>query len=757
MPDFTPKIYYDRRVDNPLEDFYRPALKDAVFYQRMAGFFSSTSFFLIADEIIDLIKREGRMQLITSPHLSARDRAEMTKSVVDDQILTDTFLDDLRDDPDKGKVLFYKLMGYMLKHKIDGKPQLEIKIAIPNHGGAGIWHLKKGLIHYENNKIICFDGSNNETGLAWSQTGNFESFWAFSSCGDDKDREAIGLVKDSFDDHWNDEVKELKVVTLPVAVREKLLEISPESTREFHDTIAEADEYIQRKKRIKKDPIEEPNETEEEDLKDHQSVYEIVRKTALEKWVENKHRGILAMATGTGKTFTGFACVDLIHKLEERHLTVIAVPYTHLVEQWKDALDDYNRKISNLSPEETLLCYGEKKWRPKMEGLIKNFNYKNFSDGKTLVNNCVIFVTHATLNSDDFKKYILEFENTKKFLIVDEVHEIGSELNRNALLEEYDYRLGLSATPSRHYDEEGTAVLLNYFNGVVYELGIKEAIERKILCQYEYYPILVELTAYEMEVYDKLTRMIAAEQSGSWEKAVKPDKDENSTDPATRRSHLVAAAENKLKELERIIDEFDKEEELHEGKGLKQTLIYCTSFPSPSLPPKSPTQLVNVQNFLSGRSKKHKSITFVDKTKDRRKILDSFANGHYDCITAVKCLDQGVDIPSVEKAIIMASSGNPKQYIQRRGRVLRTSPETEKEKAIIYDILVQSPPPDENHPLRKRDRKLVAKELLRHKKFAEDSMNEDDAIAAIQQVADLHHIPLDELSFDWIDKMYSDS
>ena len=287
---------------------------------------------------------------------------------------------------------------------------------------------------------------------------------------------------------------------------------------------------------------------------------------------------------------------------------------------------------------------------------------------------------------------------------------------------------------------------MNYFNNVVYTLDLKEAIEKKFLCRYEYYPSYVELTPSEMDVYDDLTKQIAT-KLGRKNKIKSEDKENN---PEIRRADLVAAAENKIEKLKKIFQEMKQEQEDGKGRGIKQTLVYCTSQPSPNLPPGSLTQLENVQKFLSDKHVSQKSITFKDPTKDRANIIDKLAIGHYDCITAVKCLDQGVDIPSVEKAIIMASSGNPKQYIQRRGRVLRLSTETGKTKAVIYDILVQPPLFSDDPIISLRERKLVAKELLRHKEFAKIAINSEDAIDIIRPQAELYKLDLEKLDDDYI-------
>jgi superfamily II DNA or RNA helicase len=251
--------------------------------------------------------------------------------------------------------------------------------------------------------------------------------------------------------------------------------------------------------------------------------------------------------------------------------------------------------------------------------------------------------------------------------------------------------------------------------------------------------VYAELTSDEMAVYHDLTKKIAAKMNNRETKA----DDDDTNDPANRRAALVGNAENKLVVLEEILSKKEW--------SLKQTLIYCTSHPSPNLSKGSKTQLENVNDLTSNHHLTVKSVTYEDPTKSRGEILDNLSIGHYDCITAVKCLDEGTDIPSVETAIIMASSGNPKQYIQRRGRVLRQSTETGKKHAVIYDILVK-PPKYEDQSIQLRERKLLAKELLRHQEFAGIAINKDEAYAAIKEVKEYFEIP-DELNQDKINNL----
>ncbi len=374
----------------------------------------------------------------------------------------------------------------------------------------------------------------------------------------------------------------------------------------------------------------------------------------------------------------------------------------------------------------------------------------------------VVFTTHATLASDIFTQKISKIKNSKKFLILDEVHNITSDSAEKTLLDEYDCRLGLSATPTRHMDDEGTRILTRYFHSrdcktmnpiaaetcskchnplITYRLDLETAIHKlHVLCTYDYYPYYVRLTPEEMDIYNNLTAIIAQAE-------VKRKKGIPLTEyekyAFLARSDLIANAENKDGTLDDILT-------LEFNNKLQLTLIYCTNNPRPESPPDTPKQLERVQNILFAKGIKSDSVTYKDPTKSRGSILSLLQGGIFNCITAVKCLDEGVDVPSVETGIFMASSGNPKQFVQRRGRILRTNDITNKKSAKIYDILVTPPLTESDDEIRLNERKLIAKELLRHKEFAKTSENKVDAIKVIESIANEFRINLTELNYDYI-------
>ena len=732
---FEPKLSWSSSNGDKLtEDFYRPALENAVLYQRKAGYFSSTVFVEIVNEIIDMIKRNGRIQLITSPNLSTHDKSILEESVENrEKVFSEIFLDDLTNDPKGIKQHFTKLMSYMLTNMIDGKPQLEIKIAL-TPDGQGIFHEKTGLIRLVDGNEIVFSGSVNETSSAWNNI-NIENFLVFCSWKDETHQQVIKDIKNDFEEIWNGKSKYVRIFDLPQAIKKHLLQISPKSTIEYHNTLEKVCELLDLEKKEDDKEVKE-----EEKIKDNE--LHIFQQNAIANWKKNNFRGIFSMATGSGKTFTALGCINELQNSQKRLVIIISCPMTHLVEQWKDELNSYNKKVKQelqVKSEQTVTVYGEVEWRDQINDLITDFNRKLLYSEEYLVNNIIILVTHATANSNEFIEKMNSFKDTKLFLIADEVHNIGTINKQKSLLEKYEYRLGLSATPKRHYDEEGTERLFDYFGDEVFSYTIQQAIDEKFLCQYEYWPTYAELTNEEMSKYIELTKKIAASMRNN--KVSTQNDDENGNTPANQRADLIANASDKLKILKELCEKREW--------NFKQTLIYCTSMPDP-MNPHDITQLQKVGELLTKHHVTVRSITFKNPTKDRLEILNGLAIGHYNCITAVKCLDEGVDVPSAESAIIMASSGNPKQYIQRRGRVLRLSKKTGKNKAYIYDILVK-PPMDARYDL--REKKLLAKELLRHKEFASSASNKLDATKIVKDIADQYGIDIEHLTTESIDEM----
>ena len=763
--EFDPKLTWNSITDDCINGFYKPALKNCKLYQRSSGYFSSSVFAHVAREILDFIETGGRIELIASPHLSSSDKELFEQSVLErEKLLGSIFLKDLKKDPDKLKFEFSKLMGYMLTNKINGKPQLEIKIAVPVRG-AGIYHQKIGIFQYENEDKIAFSGSINETGPAWYD--NKENFTAFRSWGDDTNSQGIVDNQRIFNNLWNGSDKGVHVFDLPQAVNEQLLEVRLKSNEEVHETIEKIRKIIESKigKIASSESEDDESERGKKEIKKTVIKLREYQEAGRTKWIENDFCGLLEMATGTGKTYTAFGCINKLQSQHQRTAVIIACPQKHLIEQWKEEITKWNNLVAESDRvviEHMVTCDSDYKWRGTFDKILHDYNVPPIGSSSCITNNIVIFTSHTTLGTDDFVERISSLKDTKKFLIVDEVHNIGENSSKNTLLEEYDCRLGLSATPNRHMDDVGTGILKDYFHSstcdaknkgdadvcidckkelILYKLDLEKAIHKLgVLCTYEYYPYYVQLTSEEMDIYNEWTAKIAQAEA---KKARGQPLTEADKWAYLARGYLVQNAENKDRKLDEILTtKFNNK--------LNLTLIYCTSHPRSDAPPDAPKQLERVKNILFEKGITSDSVTYEDPTKTRGDILKLLESSIFGCITAVKCLDEGVDVPAVENGIFMASSGNPKQFVQRRGRILRKNKLTGKTSAKIYDILVAPPSPKEGVHIDKNERKLIAKELLRHKDFAEIADNKIDAFFQIKEVAEKFKINLDKLDYEYI-------
>jgi len=335
----------------------------------------------------------------------------------------------------------------------------------------------------------------------------------------------------------------------------------------------------------------------------------------------------------------------------------------------------------------------------------------------------VVLTTHNTFSSADFMNIIVKSKERmptqKLFLIVDEVHGIGAPERKKGLIKEYDFRLGLSATPKRWFDYEGTDKIFNYFGDVVFQFSLRNAIDAGYLTPYFYKPHFAQLTSQEMARYEFETLKVC--------KAYYSSKDDDERDEmfallCIKRQKIIRNAANKFVVFESILNELDE---------MRHCLIYC-----------SPQQIRKVQNILNKRNIIQHKFTQVEGTRPERRfgwlserefLIKEFSEGVYHTLVSMRCLDEGVDVPPARIAIMLANSGNPREYIQRRGRVLRKFPG--KKYAIIHDIIVEPrPKPKISKELKSLETKIVVKELRRYKEFARSAKNATECLDKIREI-----------------------
>lgn len=441
--------------------------------------------------------------------------------------------------------------------------------------------------------------------------------------------------------------------------------------------------------------------------------------------------GIFDMATGTGKTFTGLGAISRLSESVDDNLAVIIVcPYQHLVEQWVSDIINFNMK--------PIIGYSsspQKDWKKQLETAIRNQTYL---DNKRFF--CFVTTT-ATFASEYVQKQIKRIRKPI-CLVADEAHNLGTERLLELLDDKYKYRLALSATLKRHFDDIGTTRLCNFFGEKCIEYTLDKAIDEGKLTPYKYYPIVVTLDENELQAFQEITqkmlRCIITDRHGHCKL------NDAGVKLAIKRARLVAGANAKIDALKKVITPF---------KDDYYMLVYCGATTLNSYEKDYSVtnnddlrQIETITRLLGNELGMNVSkFTASENMAERRAIKEYFETGKdLQAIVAIKCLDEGVNIPAIQKAFILASTTNPKEYIQRRGRVLRLSPQTGKRFAEIYDFITLPRGIDETYGLTKADvmaeASLARNEVKRLKEFSRLAMNPVESYKLIDEISEAYYI-----------------
>lgn len=437
------------------------------------------------------------------------------------------------------------------------------------------------------------------------------------------------------------------------------------------------------------------------------------QKEAINTWFKvAKGRGILEMATGTGKTITALATSTALYKNLQNLAVIIVCPYQHLVTQWEQECNHFKMR--------PILCFKSRKlWEETLNAKITDFNIR------ALQSLCII-TTNDTLSSDIMQESIAKLKGNV-MIIADEAHHLGASYLRQCLPQNAGFRLGLSATPDRWYDSTGSEALNDYFeNGVIYRFGLRQAIG-EFLTEYYYYPHLVTLTEEENETYIELSKEIA--------RHFVMDEDYEISNNTTlknlliKRARLLSSAANKLVELRKLV---------YERKDSLYNLFYCGDNKVDGK--RQIDEVIAILGLELGM--RVHPFTAEENYRERQQLLQNFENGVLQGLVAIRCLDEGVDVPATQTAYILASSTNPREFIQRRGRILRKHPN--KRHAYIHDFIVIPRNPEDVDKLDAAtfniERKMMARELKRFKEFAGLAENKHVASLEIHEIAKLYHL-----------------
>lgn len=695
LKDVNFRPSYNSDYCNILEEFYIPALRNSCKYQRMAGFFSSTSLAVAAKGIQGLIENGGKIELLCSGRLSAEDaNAINTGCTSEGEILTQQIHKDILNISSNFVKDHVGALAWMLANKF-----LEIRIMfVTNKDGTvvangdesvlGLFHPKVGILYDKNGDHISFSGSENESALGW--TTHIEQFKVFKSW----EKTQIDFLlpdKLDFERFWEGNGIRCKTFSITDAIKNELVSLAPDT----RDSIA-LDRWIKNQNgsvsipsRLKLSPIQN---------------------TARDNWLANGKKGIFEMATGTGKTYAALSCLELEMAKDQKMISVIAAPYDHLVKQWQREIERFGLDVNTIIADSSVRSWKEHVVNSMIDARLDR------------INRLVILTTHASLSSEIIINEVMK-TRFKKLLIVDEVHGIGAPEYSKGLLDDYDYRIGLSATPRRWMDEDGTEKICNYFGDTVIKFGLKEAINtinpstgKPYLVPYDYYPIFINLTDPEKNQYDLFSARIARALA----KAKKdPSVLENVKLLLIQRRQILSDAIEKYHEFSKLLDKIEP---------ISNCLVYC-----------SPNQIDGVLKILDDKRIVAGKFTMEESTtsndgfgglSEREIIISNLENGTYKALVAMKCLDQGVDIRPAKIGILMCSSGNEIEFIQRRGRLLRPSPG--KDNAIIYDFIPVFPRASICDNIESKDIHYLAdQELKRIQEFASSARNHSECLKTL--------------------------
>lgn len=733
--------------------FFSEALCNATQFDIKLGFFSSSAINILSDGFATFLYNGGKMRMVINDVLSINDQQAIMDG--ENNVMIPFFdlenLEEVKRTLSERDQHFFECLSWLIKNE-----RLEIKIVVPKEG-EGIAHSKCGVFSDGLNRV-AFDGSCNFSRTALIE--NLESLTAFCDWDGLGDVCKIDDIAEDFERTFSgndesviylkaDEVKagitnnfphkdinELMrdeqnlisrrlVDNLPISIQ-AVLNRAKRKVASIIEKI-EGDNIVTTDKEEPRFPFDEP--------RDYQ-------KTAYEKW-KVKQKGLFAMATGTGKTLTSLNCLLKIYKNYHFYKAIILVPTITLVDQWEEECKIFNfehiTKVSSKNP----------KWKSELDSIKTKESIKLDGEEPSFI----IIATYASFARENIFHELIDFSKstTKQMLLIaDEAHNMGAGriLDRlNAV--KFARRIGLSATPERQFDDSGNRAIMDFFgcdNGYTFEFSMQEAIDKGYLCRYKYFPHIVRLNDAEMAEYMRISLQLA--KFFNQEKESFPKGDDILMRLLLKRKRII----HKAKEKEVIFQQIIRERYAEKG-NLKYTLVYV---PEGSRPDDDTADLFDntetvkdddySDNLIDTYTKIVQDVSktttvkkFVSGIKERNEILEKYANGEIEVLTSMKCLDEGVDVPRSEMAIFCASTGNPRQFIQRRGRILRKHPD--KHIAIIHDLVV-APQVNSSQENYNMERSLLKGELRRVSDFARMSENADYTYIQMEEIIHYYNLSL---------------
>ena len=677
--DIPLEISYKSVGEESFSEILNPLLACTKVYKRSVGYFSSSALNFIGEGLLEMARKGGKIYLATSPQLSDDDIVAIQAGYCDREVIEDRFLSEVKNAFLQITDENAKMLYLLVKEQI-----IDVKIVLRQNG---IYHDKLAILEDFDGNIVACVGSNNETGSGYNY--NYEKIRVYKSWNDFEGR--IQDETSEFESIWNDDNCELQVYDFMEAFENELLE----RVNKTGNYAQETNKYVMR-------PYQEDART---------------------NWINNGFKGFFVMATGTGKTITSLYSIgDLIKN--EQIFTVIAVPYKHLVSQWyEDVKEFYPNAYIHI-----------------VHGEIKDAEtkiYASYLQSQKVYKPIIVVTTIKSFFLERFAR-LYDLISYKKLLIVDEAHNFLNRISID-LDSKYTYKLGLSATPVFGTNEEKTTTLLRWFGGQVMDLPIEKALG-KYLVNYEYHPIFVHATENDEKTFSKYQTMMASARDPITGEII----DEEKFTIAYRgRLRAISMAEEKHSRIKEIFSNIEDKD---------HTIIYCSDGKlcyegnRQQNIHKAEQQEIRHLEYVMGLinnscldsvgSGTAAKFTASENIDERMRLIDSFNKGFIEYLVAIRCLDEGINIPSIKSALILSSNDNYREFVQRRGRILRQY--KGKSIAHIYDVIVLPTLGNRN---------FAEIELRRFYEYSRLALNKDDLMSQLEELLESYYMTFEDIKF----------
>lgn len=701
-------LTYSTGLPREPREFFTEALIESKYFDLGLGFFSSSGIRCLAYGFAIFIANGGKMRVVINHILSDQDKVAIEKgqmgflSNFEDSVLHN--VEKLCETLSREDEQFFRCFSYLISQN-----RIEFVATVSSKGGLG--HDKYGVFTDNVGDKVAFAGSANFSQTAMELNG--ESIIAFTSW---EDNNRVKEFEKLFHDTWAGDTPHLKHIPLErvtTYIKDKFGEIKLSRLIDKGVNIREI-ENIDSNTPIPHHPLPkrllEKMEFMEQEPRFPFPEERNIQKEAYTAWINNDRQGIFAMATGSGKTVTALNCLLKEYRSIGYYKAIIVVPTQALALQWEEEVRNFN--FQNI-----ISTHTEREWKKQ----IAKYTTRSILSQR---HNVVIITTYATFIRKYMQDFIKKTKGIEEFVfIADEAHNIGASGPLKHLPLNIKYRIGLSATPERVYDDGGSKKIYEFFNSMppkyTYRFSMKDAIDTGILCRYEYHPLFITLTHDEMEEYNYKTeqlRKFIDPETGKYKKEAEM--------LLMARKRIIHKATNKKAKVADLLDE-----QKTKGK-LNYTFVFVPEGYEPDYATidnydidQEDIHIIDEYSMMF-KERKYSYHQYISGLDDAPSILNAFERGDLQILLSMKCLDEGVDIPRAQNAIFISSTGNPRQFIQRRGRVLRKC--KGKDMAYIWDLIVL--PPNISQTTSGTERNIFIGEVKRILNFAALADNKIDIL-----------------------------